>query len=261
VAPYLEQVAAWQSLWPFPIAVAIISAIVSGVAGGRAANRRVGLPAAAFCALGLVIGYTTAFSRDSAVGTVLPAVLTLIGGVAVVLMRNDEEARTLVCVCVLVFSAGLLVGITWGAVMRGEALAFAQSEAELKRRADIEALVRKHRKALGIDPEKQCDCDSTSGTAQKLTNGASGMGRADPHCQASRVGAGRRRDLDQSVAYHIAFCHACLSHGPTHYSERGLRFRGDMESAVKGAICFGHAKTGVHQAAISNTHRSRKTKG
>ena len=155
MAPFLEQVAGWQSLWPFPVAIAIITAIASGAAGGRVAIKSVGLPTAAFCALGLVIGYTTAFSRDSAVGTVLPAVLTLIGGVSVVLMGKDEQARTLVCVCVLVFSAGLLIGITWGAVMRGEALAFAESETELKRRANVEASVRKHRQALGLDAENR----------------------------------------------------------------------------------------------------------
>ena len=116
----------------------------------RDGKRETLLLLAAFSMLGLVAGYLTGFSRSPAVGAVLPAVLSLVGGLAVFLIGKDPSVRVAVSLSVLIFATGLLLGATWGAVMRQAAEDYYLSVPVLKGRAVDEAEVREFREALGL---------------------------------------------------------------------------------------------------------------
>lgn len=157
--PYLRQGAVWEALWPFPVAVGLVTLLVCVCITfkSRAAALHFALPISAFSSLGLVVGYLTAFSREPAVGAVLPAILTFVGGVTVVLIQKDVSARNLVSLCVLIFTASLVLGTTWGGYMRLADLAYSKSEAEIMEQARSEARVAKYRRELGLSP---CECQA-----------------------------------------------------------------------------------------------------
>lgn len=151
--PYLTHAENWKSLWPLFVTALLLTALLYAVMRPKERKREVALLLLAFSMLGLVAGYLTGFSRSPAVGAVLPAVLSLVGGLAVFLMEKDARSRTTVSLSVLVFSITLLVGTSWGAIMRQAAEDYATSEPALKQRALLEAEVREFREALGLRPE------------------------------------------------------------------------------------------------------------
>lgn len=151
--PYLTHLESWKALWPLPVTVLLLTALFFGIVRPKEAKRDVVLLLAAFSMLGLVAGYLTGFSRSPAVGAVLPAVLSLVAGLAVFLMGKDAANRAIIGLTVLIFSISLVLGTTWGAVMRQTAEDYAASEPVLKQRALVEAEVREFREALGLPPD------------------------------------------------------------------------------------------------------------
>jgi hypothetical protein len=156
--PYFTDESVWMSMLPIPatiLALVAASFVVLWVIGKRAVAAQVLLPLSAFGLLGMVAGYLTGLSRESAVGAVVPAVLTLMGGVAAVLVARAANwaASFRVSGLIATFSVGLLVGSTWGAAMRQSVEDFATSESELLRRSHVEAKVREFRDALKLPPE------------------------------------------------------------------------------------------------------------
>ncbi len=151
--PYLTHLETWKALWPLPLATVLLSLFLLQIIPKE--NRKESfLLLLAFSLLGIVTGYLTGFSRESAVGTVLPAVLSLIGGLAIFLVVKDKITRIYVSMAVLSFSLSLVLGTSWGAVMRETAEEFKISERYLKSRALIESDVRKYRKNLGLSEKK-----------------------------------------------------------------------------------------------------------
>ena len=150
--PYLTHVENWKALWPLPVTVLILTAIFFAIVRPREAKRDLVLLLAAFSMLGLGAGYLTGFSRSPVVGAVLPAVLSLVAGLAVFLMGKDAASRVIVSLSVLIFSVSLVLGTSWGAVMRQAAEDYATSEPVLKQRALMEAELREFREALGLPP-------------------------------------------------------------------------------------------------------------
>jgi hypothetical protein len=72
-----------------------------------------------FSMLGFVTGDIMGQSRDAAVGAVLPAVLTLLGGVTIYIMGSKGvETQARVSAMVLCFSIALLAGSLYGATLR-----------------------------------------------------------------------------------------------------------------------------------------------
>jgi len=110
----------------------------------------------AFSMLGLVTGVLAGFSRQPVVGAVLPAVLSLVGGLAIYLIGNPNN-RILVSLCVLVLAFNLFVGATWGAVLREAAEEYKHGAQYLMNRALAEVEVREFRESLGLpkDLDKQ----------------------------------------------------------------------------------------------------------
>lgn len=73
----------------------------------------------AFSVLGFVTGKVMSNSRDSAVGAVLPAVLTLLGGVsAYVIGVKDARMQGQVSAMLLCFALSLFIGSHFGAQLR-----------------------------------------------------------------------------------------------------------------------------------------------
>ena len=69
--------------------------------------------------LGMVTGYLAGYSREPTLGTVLPSVLSLMGGLVVYLVGKESTSRVIVSVSMFVFALSLLIGCGWGAIMRG----------------------------------------------------------------------------------------------------------------------------------------------
>ncbi|RVJ67413.1 hypothetical protein [Sinorhizobium medicae] len=71
-----------------------------------------------FSFLGMMIGYLTGISRESAVGTTVPAVLTLLGTVAAFIAANGGRRSALATVSIVFLAFALVVGVGYGARMR-----------------------------------------------------------------------------------------------------------------------------------------------
>jgi peptidoglycan/LPS O-acetylase OafA/YrhL len=150
--PYLTHIEIWKTLWPMPLAALFVSALICTLSWKREGLKERFVVLASFAMLGLVTGYLTGFSRTPAVGAVLPAVLSLLGGVTAFILGRSRESRLLVGSMLFVFSLTLVIGSSWGAIMRDGAEQFDQSEQTLKQRAYIEAEVNAFRKELGLPP-------------------------------------------------------------------------------------------------------------
>ena len=70
--------------------------------------------------LGMVTGFLTGVSRALVIGTVLPAVLSLIAGLLLVLVGREanSDERRLIGTCCTALTLNLLMGTLWGAVSR-----------------------------------------------------------------------------------------------------------------------------------------------
>jgi hypothetical protein len=114
---------AWWSL-AYQVAFALLSAIalLPLIAPSNRLNvlRNAFAVGFAMSLLGMVTGFLTGISRAPAIGTVLPAVLSLIAGLLLFIIgrESDSEKRTLVASCVAALTLNLLVGTLWGSVSR-----------------------------------------------------------------------------------------------------------------------------------------------
>jgi hypothetical protein len=93
------------------------------------------LALAAFTLLGFVVGYLTGSSREAAVGTVVPAVLTLIGGAAAYIVdTKGVQARAAVPGILVCFTIALLLGSMVGLRLRVEYLDEVEQPDRLRQR-------------------------------------------------------------------------------------------------------------------------------
>ena len=95
--------------------------------------------------LGYVAGYLTGLSRSPTVGTIVPAVLTLIGGFGVYLFDVELKNRILIGYTIFLFALVLFYGANVGALNRETGL-----EGRLKELSQQEYRVRNFRKNLGL---------------------------------------------------------------------------------------------------------------
>jgi uncharacterized membrane protein YhaH (DUF805 family) len=147
---YLTSVALWEALWPIPLAATLIAALLLLALHPRANRRSYFLVLLSFGILGMVTGLMAGFSRQPAMGAVLPAVLSLVGALAIYLIGAEKADQALVGVCVIALSLNLLVGSMWGAVLRDDFERDPVSAAAKKREALIEVDVRDFRRELGL---------------------------------------------------------------------------------------------------------------
>jgi len=77
-----------------------------------------------FSILGIVTGVIAGDSREAAVSATLPAVLSIIGGLAIYLVDRGVLKRILVSLSIMALSINLIVGFFWGAILRVNAEEF-----------------------------------------------------------------------------------------------------------------------------------------
>ena len=111
------------SSWPlFAVAVGL-AVLVGGFISWKAENSgrfvETLIVLLAFSVLGIVAGNLTGLSRDPAVGTVVPAILTLVGSVLAYLLGTKNAGKQmLVSGGIICLATTLLVGTYWGARAR-----------------------------------------------------------------------------------------------------------------------------------------------
>lgn len=109
-----------------------------------------------FGLLALVAGIVTGSSRVAAVGQVLPAALSLIGGVALFLFSRAPGEMPILASAVASFAALLLLGIVLGSFERMRAEAYAEAQrydmARLRAQADVEFFINGYRASRGLAP-------------------------------------------------------------------------------------------------------------
>jgi len=150
VPSYLTMPELWITLWPIPCMASAIAALLLLVHRPRVGRKKFYVVLLAFALLGIVTGLLAGFSRTSAMGAVLPAVLSLVGGLGIYLVGAEKADQGLVATCVIALSLNLLVGTVWGATLRDDFERDAKSAMSRKRDALIEAEVREFRKDLGL---------------------------------------------------------------------------------------------------------------
>ncbi|MEO1067048.1 MAG: hypothetical protein AAFW47_06695 [Pseudomonadota bacterium] len=120
---YLTDKQIWIALWPIfllPFVITVcLTYISSGLFEERNARFRFFLVVFAFSLLGVTTGQITGMSRVSAVGAVLPAVLSLFGGVLIYLVgTKGPNTQAFLGVATIGLVTNLLVGVFWGSKSR-----------------------------------------------------------------------------------------------------------------------------------------------
>ena len=147
---YLLQTELWKIFWPTPVTVLLISWTLwrCGMRSGERKGTFVVI--ISFASLGLVTGLLAGFSRAPVVGAVLPAVLSLVAGVAVYLLGAETPNRSLVSLSIVALSTNLFIGATWGAVLRENAEEYKNRVEVRQTEAWMESEVRSYRRYLGL---------------------------------------------------------------------------------------------------------------
>jgi hypothetical protein len=109
----------------------------------------IGVP---FSIMGMTSGYLTGLSRVGAVSSLVPAGLTLLGGIAAYLFNKGPRSGLLATFAVINFSTMSMVG---GLIGGRERVQTEQAESSLDAKRDkvrIEFLVERYRHSLGLPP-------------------------------------------------------------------------------------------------------------
>jgi hypothetical protein len=121
-----------------------------------------------FSIIGMTSGYMTGLSRVGAVGAMVPAGLSLIGGVGVYLFGKGGKAAVLAAFAIVNFSLMTLTGALIGGFERTDTEQAQKSLDAGKEEINREFLLRQYRRSLGLD-----DC-----TGQHCKTGAGGSPNA-----------------------------------------------------------------------------------
>ena len=147
---YLTAPELWVALWPIPCMALLVAGLLAFTHRPRIGRRKFYLVLFAFGLLGIVTGLLAGFSRASAMGAVLPAVLSLVGALGIYLVGAEKADQGLVAACVVALAFDLLVGSFWGATLRDDFEREPRSAAARMREALVEAEVRDFRRDLGL---------------------------------------------------------------------------------------------------------------
>ncbi len=110
----------------------------------------VGIP---FSFLGVIVGYLTGISRDSAVGSVLPGVLTLLGALTLYLGANGGKKAILASATMIYLSIALVTGVGYGSRLRVKFDDFQSSPVQQLLQANTEASIKSYRQSIGLDED------------------------------------------------------------------------------------------------------------
>ena len=136
-----------MALWPLVLFPLVASGLLAlGVRADRKEYISSFVAIFALSLLGITAGQLTGLSRTSAVGTVLPAVLTLVGGMVVYLVGVKRvRSQRLICLAVVGLTLNLLVGGYWGSSSRIAFDVYNNSPEALAARAVAEEKARHYR--------------------------------------------------------------------------------------------------------------------
>lgn len=148
---YLTHQPTWEAIWPLLLLPIIVALLIFFASFKSASRFEIMMVCLGFSSLGLVAGYLTSLSRQPAIGDLIPAVLSLIGALAVYMIGKVKESRIVISTAIFLFSASLLLGANWGAVTRTESDLYLKSKEYLMQRILIEKELQDFKKALGFD--------------------------------------------------------------------------------------------------------------
>lgn len=116
--PYLNNLYWLKFIWPLAVMMALVTLIIW--VGYRSAAHKSGKPESmliifGFCSLGLTVGVLAGDSGEQVISTVLPAVLSLVGGLAVYLIGREAKDAYIVAASIAALSFTLLLGAVIGA--------------------------------------------------------------------------------------------------------------------------------------------------
>lgn len=143
----------WGEFLPLPVFSLLVAAVVAVVACNPLIKKNrpnfmiiLGL-IFALSLLGLVTGKIMGQSRDGAVGAVMPAILTLLGGLLVYVMKTSEKrTQSLAAAGIVGFTLCLAIGINWGAKARQNAeLNALKFQENAKFKAEVQKLINDDR--------------------------------------------------------------------------------------------------------------------
>jgi peptidoglycan/LPS O-acetylase OafA/YrhL len=149
---YLINYEILKVLWPILVVSVLIALIITFLVGKSNDRKEIFFVVISFSMLGMVIGYLSGVSRTPTLNNVLPAVLSLIGGLIVYLVGKDSSNRIIICIALFALAFTLVIGSEWGATTREVADEFKHSTQYLERQAFIEREVNIFRKNLGLPP-------------------------------------------------------------------------------------------------------------
>lgn len=112
----------------------------------------VGVP---FSIVGMINGYMTGSSRVSAISNLVPAALTLVGGIAVYVFTKGGKPSVMAAFAVINFSILTLVGTLIGGYERLQTEQVQNSLAYQQNEIDKEFLIRRYRRGLGLEEVPQ----------------------------------------------------------------------------------------------------------
>jgi hypothetical protein len=156
-------------LLSIPVAGLLIwTVFCAGSAGQMRATSENLLILLCFSSLGVIVGVLAASSDTSAIAPLLPAVLSLVGGIATYLVSRETPEgkapgdRLLIAAAVTALALTLFIGVLIGADMRHRADAYRESAAYKKYLIDIKREVDAYEKSRALtdavpDPVKTLD--------------------------------------------------------------------------------------------------------
>lgn len=163
---YIMDIEVLKSLWPIPATAFTIALVFAFFVGRRGERREFLFVILAFSMLGMVTGYLGGFSKSPVLSTLLPAVLSLLGGLVVHIIGKDTVSRIIVSISMFTFALTLLIGTEWGSVMRRINEEYYKSEYYLKKQAVIEFRVNDFRKNLNLPPLPVSEVPNTNTPTQ-----------------------------------------------------------------------------------------------
>lgn len=118
---YLTDLLFWEELWPVVAAPLLLSAILALWNDGHSTYVERFMPLSAVSTLGMVVGHMTGLSRTAIVGEVIPAFLTLIGGLLIYLVGfHGLKKQQMAALNVMIMVVMIQVGTGWGSHARIE---------------------------------------------------------------------------------------------------------------------------------------------
>jgi hypothetical protein len=153
-----------MDLYPIPL-MAISLSLIMALIIGRQRNTfaKAFVIILSMSLLGITAGQIMGQSRESAVSTIMPSILTLLAGIVIYLVSaKSEQQQMIVAVIIISFTVNLLIGSFWGAEIRYKNEQFNNGEEMQLYRETVAQNIRlkkliyekqilKGREALGLD--------------------------------------------------------------------------------------------------------------